>query len=67
MSGGFVRAQALCLVKRFGFIGEGTKAAAGRRDNAGLLEEGRRCDRQTHFLALVRGQGLSRGWQLFFA
>ena len=67
LSVGFVRAQALCLVNRFGFIGEGVEAAAGRGDLAGLLEEGRRCDRQTHFLALVRGQGLSRVGQLFFA
>ena len=67
LSVAFVRAQALCLVNRLGFIGEGAKAAAGRRDLARRLEEGRRRDRQAHFLAHVRGQGLSRVGQLFVA
>ena len=62
-----MRAQAHCLVNRLGFIGEGAKAAAGRRDLARRLEEGRRRDRQAHFLAHVRGQGLSRVGQLFVA
>ena len=60
------KSQALCLVNRLGFIGE-AKAAAGRRDLARRLEEGRRRDRQAHFLAHVRGQGLSRVGQLFVA
>ena len=27
----FIRAQSLCLLNRLGFLGEGAKAAAGRR------------------------------------
>jgi hypothetical protein len=65
LSVAFVRAQSLCLVNRLGFLGEGAKAAAGRRELAKKLEEGRRRERQAHFLAHVRGQGLSRAGQLF--
>ena len=61
----FIRAQSLCLLNRLGFLGEGAKAAAGRRDLAKRLEEGRRRERQASYLAHVRGQGLSRTGQIF--
>ena len=46
-------------------LGEGEKAAAGRRDLAKRLEEGRRRERQASYLAHVRGQGLSCSGQIF--
>ena len=61
----FIRAQSLCLLNRLGFLGEGEKAAAGRRDLAKRLEEGRRRERQASYLAHVRGQGLSCTGQIF--
>ena len=61
----FIRAQSLCLLNRLGFLGEGAKAAAGMRDLAKRLEEGRRRERQASYLAHVRGQGLSRTGQIF--
>jgi hypothetical protein len=65
LSTSFVRAQSLCLINRLSFLGEGAQAAAGRRDLANRLEEGRRRDRQAHVLAHVRGLGLQRVGQLF--
>ena len=67
LSTAFVRAQSLCLLNRLGFLGEGAKAAAGRRNLAKRLEEGRRRDRQAHYLAHIRGRGLSREGQTFVA
>ena len=61
----FIRAQSLCLINRLCFLGEGAVAAAGRRDLARRLEEGRRRDRQATFLAHIRGRGLSREGQIF--
>ena len=37
----FVRAQALCLAGRLGQLGDGARAAANRRAQAGREEEGR--------------------------
>ena len=65
LSTSFIRAQSLCLINRLGFLGDGAKAAFGRRQLAGRLEEGRRRDRQAHHLAYVRGMGLSRSGQTF--
>ena len=67
LSTAFIRAQSLCLLNRLGFLGEGAKAAAGRRNLAKRLEEGRRRDRQAHYLAHIRGRGLSREGQTFVA
>ena len=58
LSVAFVGAQSLCLVNWLGFIGEGAKAAAGRRELIKKLEEGRKPERQAHFLAHVRGQSV---------
>ena len=52
LSVAFVRAQNLCLLNRLGFLGEGAKAAAGRRDLAKSLEE-RRKRRESHTLRLM--------------
>ena len=65
LSTSFIRAQSLCLINRLGFLGEGAQAAAGRRSIAKQLEEGRRRDRQAHYLAHVRGRGLARQGQIF--
>ena len=61
----FIRAQSLYLLNRLGFLGEGAKAAAGRRDLAKRMEEGRRRERQASYLAHEHGQGLSRSGQIF--
>ena len=65
LSTAFVRAQGLCLLNRLCFLGEGAKAAAGRRDLARRLEVSRKRDLQAHFQAHIRGQGLSRVGQIF--
>ena len=63
LSTAFTKAQSICLINRLAHLGEGAKAAAARRDLAKRLEEGRRRDRQAHFLAHMRGKGLSREGQ----
>ena len=65
LSTSFIRAQSLCLINRLCFLGEGAQAAAGRRTVAKQLEEGRRRDRQAHYMAHVRGRGLARQGQIF--
>ena len=60
LSTAFVQAQSLCLLNRLCFLGEGSKAAAGRRDLARRLEVGRKRERQAHYQAHIRGRGLSR-------
>ena len=67
LSTAFIRAQSLCLVNRLGFLGDGAKAAAERRDLAKRLEVGRRREQQAHYQAHVRGMGLSRVGQTFVA
>ena len=65
LSTAFVRAQSLCLLNRLCFLGEGAKAAAGRRDLVRRLEVGRQRERQAHFQAHIRGMGLSRIGNIF--
>ena len=60
LSTAFVRVQALCIINRLCFLGEGTKAVAGRRDLAQRLEVSRNHDLVAH----IRGQGLSRVGQM---
>ena len=67
LSTSFIRAQSLCLLNRLGFLGEGANPAAGRRILAKRLEEGRKRDRQAHYLAHICGRGLSREGQTFVA
>ena len=65
LSTSFIRAQSLCLINRLSFLDEGAQAATGRRSVAKQMEEGRRRERQAHYLAHVRGRGLSREGQIF--
>jgi hypothetical protein len=65
LSTSFIRAQSLCLINRQSFLGEGAQAAARRRSVAKQLEEGRRRERQAHYLAHIRGRGLSHEGQIF--
>ena len=65
LSTAFIKAQSLCLINRLAHLGEGAKAAAARRVLAKRLDEGRRRDRMAHFLAHMRGRGLSREGQVF--
>ena len=65
LSVAFIRAQGLCLINRLGFLGEGARAAAGRRDMAQRNEAQRQRDLQAHYQAHVRGRGLSRVGQVF--
>jgi hypothetical protein len=59
LSTGFVRAQGLSLINRLCFLGEGARAAAGRRrDLARRLEVFRKRDLMAHYQAHIRGQGL---------
>ena len=61
----FTRAQSLCLVNRLRFLGEGARAAAGRRTRDQLGEAMRQRELQAHYQAHVRGRGLSRVGQVF--
>ena len=67
LSTAFIRAQSLCLLNRLGYLVEGAKSAVGRRNLAQRLEDGRRRDRQAHYLAHIRGRGLFREGQTFVA
>ena len=61
----FVRAQAVCLLARVGYLGDGSKAAMERRDLTKKIEESRRRERVAHFQAHIRGNGLARVGQPF--
>ena len=61
----FVRAQALCLVARLGQLGDGARAAANRRAQAGREEEGRQREQLAHYQAHVRGRGLGREGEIY--
>ena len=65
LSTAFVRAQSLCLINRLANLGEGAKAAAGRRSLAKKLELGRKREREASYQAHIRGMGLSRIGQMF--
>ena len=60
LSTAFIRAQSLCLMNRLAHLGDGAKAAAGRRNMAKRLEVGRRREREAHFQAHIRGMRLER-------
>ena len=65
LSTAFVRAQSLCLINRLAHLGDGAKAAAGRRNLTKRLEIGTKREREAHFAAHIRGMGLSRVGQIF--
>ena len=61
----FVRAQSLCLLSRLCHLGKGAKEAAGRRVEAKRKEFWRRKEMESHFMAHMRGRGLSRIGSMF--
>jgi hypothetical protein len=61
----FVRANALCVLARIGQVGDGARAAAQRREQAGREEEARKRERMAHYLAHVRGRGVDRAGEVF--
>ena len=61
----FVRAQALCLLTRLTYLGDGAGAATRRREQVALEEEERRRVQQAHFEAHVRGRGVPRAGEIF--
>ena len=61
----FVRAQSLCLLSRLSFLGEGARAAAGRRQQATRDEEERRRVQLAHYWAHVRGRGVPRAGEVY--
>ena len=61
----FVRAQALCLLAHLSQLGPHAREAANRRAAAQHGEVARRAEAQGHWLAHVRGRGLSRVGMVF--
>ena len=61
----FVKAQALCLRARLANLGDGARAAAERRQQAGREEEWRRREALAHFHAHIRGRGVARAGEVF--
>ena len=61
-----VRAQAVCLLERLGFLGPGARAAAGRRQATLQLERRRKREAQAYHQAFVRG-GLAREGRAYVA
>ena len=61
----FVRSNALCVLARIGQVGDGARAAAQRREQAGREEEARRRERMAHYLAHVRGRGVNGAGNIF--
>ena len=61
----FVRAQSLCLLARLCYLGEGSRMAVARRQQAGREEEARRREQQAHYLAHVQGRGNPRAGDIF--
>ena len=61
----FVRAQALCLLTRLTYLGDGAGGAARRREQVAWEEEERRRVQQAHFEAHVRGRGVPRAGEIF--
>ena len=61
-----VRAQSLCLLDRLCYLEEGAHTAADRRQQAGRDEEGRKRDQLDHYLAHIRGTGVTRAGEVFF-
>ena len=65
LSQDFIRAQALCLVARLGKLGDGARAAASRRAQAGREEVGRQREQLALYQAHVMGRGLGREGEIY--
>ena len=65
ISSATVRANFTCLLERMAQVGEGAKRAGKRRSWERVEEERMRRDRQTQWLARVRGVGLVHRGQFF--
>ena len=65
LSATFVRAQSVCLLSRLSYLGKLGMAAGQRRMDMHRREEERRRERDGHYLAHIRGRGLSRTGQVF--
>ena len=65
LSVAFTKAHSLCLVDKLRFLGDGARAAAGKRSRDQLGEAKRQGDLQAHYQAHVRCRGLSRVAQVF--
>ena len=65
LSVNFVTAQAICLLNRISYLGAGGKAASERRSMMMRREDARRQERQSHYLAHIKGCGLSKVGCLF--
>ena len=65
LSATFVRAQSVCLLSRLSYLGKLGMASGQRRADMHRREEERRRERDGHFLAHIRGRGLSRSGHFF--
>ena len=65
LSVSFVKAQSVCLLNRVRYLGSAGKSASERRSLMMRREEICRKERDSHYLAHVKGRGLSRMGQLF--
>jgi hypothetical protein len=61
----FVKAQSMCLFDRIQYLGPGGKSASERRQLMMRKEEWARRERDSHYMAHVKGRGLSRVGHLF--
>ena len=63
----FVRAQSLCLLARLCYLGEGSRMAVARRQQAGREEEARRREQQSHYPVHVQGRGNPRAGDILIS
>ena len=61
----FVQAQALCLLTRWTYLGDGASSAAQRREQVTWQEEERRRVQRAHYEAHIRGRGVPRAGEIF--
>ena len=61
----FIRAQALCLLTRLTYLGDGAGSAAQRREQVTWQEEERRRVQRAHYEAHIRGRGVPRAGEIF--
>ena len=61
----FVQAQALWLLTRWTYLGDGASSAAQRREQVTWQEEERRRVQRAHYEAHIRGRGVPRAGEIF--